>query len=341
MIRKPLPPVLSPPGESGSPARLPLPGAVGRKRLWVGYAGSIAIFHLFALSAFVPWLFSWTGLMAMIVSVLFFGNIGLVLCYHRLLSHRSFKVPRWLERFFVCVALCCWQDTPARWVTNHRYHHIYADEQDDPHSPLVAFLWAHVGWLLFANPSTRSVGAYQKYGRDVLEDPFYMRLEKTWLWIYIYAIHVSLYLIAGAVAGWLIGATPMAALQMALSLLVWAVIVRTVIVWHMTWSVNSFTHLLGYRNYETGENSRNNWAVAMITGGDGWHNNHHYDPASASVQHRWWELDPVYYLIKLLKWVGLATDVVRTKHVRDVERAERARQIAPLATHLEDQSRRV
>jgi fatty-acid desaturase len=99
-------------------------------------------------------------------------------------------------------------------------------------------------------------------------------------------------------------------LQFALSLLVWGVILRTVYVWHITWAVNSLSHLFGYRTYETGEQSRNNWFVAFITGGEGWHNNHHHDPTSASVQHRWWELDLNFYFIKGLEWLGLATQVV-------------------------------
>jgi stearoyl-CoA desaturase (delta-9 desaturase) len=99
-------------------------------------------------------------------------------------------------------------------------------------------------------------------------------------------------------------------------LLVWGVIVRTVVVWHITWSVNSLTHLFGYRNYETDDNSRNNWFVAIVSTGEGWHNNHHQDQASATVQHRWWEVDICYWHILALKWVGLATHIVPPAHKR-------------------------
>lgn len=97
---------------------------------------------------------------------------------------------------------------------------------------------------------------------------------------------------------------------MALSLFVWGVLARTVYVWHITWSVNSLSHIFGYRNFSTEDHSRNNWFVAMITGGEGWHNNHHGDQAAASLQTRWWEFDLNYYFIKCLEKAGLATDVV-------------------------------
>jgi stearoyl-CoA desaturase (delta-9 desaturase) len=205
------------------------------------------------------------------------------------------------------------QDTPGKWVATHRFHHLHSDEKPDPHSPLVNFLWAHVGWLVIHNPATHNVAAYEKYARDLLEEPFYMRLEKSLTWVWIYVAHAALFFVAGAALGWLSGGE---ALRVGLSLLVWGVYVRTVLVWHITWSVNSLTHLFGYKTYTTGENSRNNWFVALITVGEGWHNNHHFDPASASVQHRWWEIDISYYEIKLLQWLGLATDVTPPKHRR-------------------------
>ena len=101
----------------------------------------------------------------------------------------------------------------------------------------------------------------------------------------------------------------------------WGVFVRTVLVWHQTWSVNSLSHVFGYRTYETKENSRNNWLVALIAAGEGWHNNHHHDPVSASVQHRWWEFDPTYYCICLLAKLGLAHDIVLPRHIRQARTA--------------------
>lgn len=294
---------------------LPLPDTVQAGQIYWTYAFPIASVHLLALLALVPWFFSWTGVVLLLVGIPLYGQ-GINLVYHRLLSHRSFRVPKWLERTFVVGALCSLQDTPAKWVATHRFHHTHSDEPQDPHSPLVAFLWAHVGWLLMRNTSVQSLSAYEKYARDVLEDRFYLRLEKSLLWVWIYIAHAVLYFAAGFAAGWISDGTFAAAVQFGASLLVWGVLLRTVAVWHITWSVNSVTHLFGYRNYETGENSRNNWLVGLLAAGEGWHNNHHYDPAAATVQHRWWEIDATYYAIKLLEWLGLATEVIPPAHRR-------------------------
>ena len=283
------------------------------------YAIPITTLHLLALLAFVPWLFTWTGLVAMLVGVQVFGK-AMTICYHRLLTHKSFKTYKWLEHTWVMFALCCLQDTPAKWVANHRFHHTHSDEQPDPHSPLVSFLWSHVGWLFYYNRETRSASMLEKHARDILRDPFYLAMEKHPIAELTYVAHALLYFAVGLITGWAYAGSYLAGLQLGLSLLVWGVILRTVIVWHITWSVNSLTHLFGYRNYETQEGSRNNWFVALLTSGEGWHNNHHYDQASATVQHRWWELDTNYYTIKLLERLGLAYDVISPKHMRRAAR---------------------
>jgi stearoyl-CoA desaturase (delta-9 desaturase) len=267
--------------------------------------------HVLALLALWPWFFSWTGVIAMIVGVHCYGCLGINLCYHRLLAHRSLRVPKWFERVLVMISLCCLQDTPAKWVANHRMHHRHSDEQPDPHSPLVSFFWGHFDWLMKYNTETRSWATLQKYARDLLEDPFYMALEKKYFSALIYVLHTLAYFVVGAGIGyWSSGGDGWAALQFGLSLFLWGAIVRTVVVWHITWSVNSLTHLFGYRNYETSDNSRNNWLVALIATGEGWHNNHHHDQAAATVQHRWWEFDLCYYHILVLKWCGLASHIV-------------------------------
>lgn len=287
------------------------------------YLAPILAMHLLALLALAPWFFSWTGLAAFILGVNVFGQLGVPIGYHRLLTHRSFRVPKWLERSFVTIALCCGQNTPARWVTWHRLHHQHADDRDDPHSPLVAFFWSHVGWLLFEKGDTHRVGSYYRYARDVLDDPYYLFLEKhRAASVLIYLGHAVVFFLVGLLAGWTGAGHWQAGVQFGLSLLIWGVVVRTVYVWHITWAVNSLSHMFGYRSYETGEESRNNWFVAVITGGEGWHNNHHHDPSSASVQHRWWEFDLNFYIIKLLELLGLASEVVPQKE----RRAKRARQ---------------
>jgi len=298
------------------------PTTVQGEVLWV-YAISITVIHLLALLAFVPWFFSWTGLLLAIVLTPLFGQ-SITICYHRLLTHRSFKTPKWLERSWVVVSLCCLQDTPAKWVANHRHHHSAADEQPDPHSPLVSFLWSHVGWLYFRNEYTHNAAMLQKHAKDILQDPFYMYLEKTWVGQGIYAAHVLLFYILGFVIGYFNEGSAYAGFQFGMSLMLWGAIVRTVLVWHVTWSVNSLTHLFGYRSYDTNEESRNNWLVSLFTFGEGWHNNHHYDQASASMWHRWWEIDLNFLLIRTLEKIGLVYDVILPKHVRSVARTKQA-----------------
>ena len=277
------------------------------------YAISIVVIHLLACLALVPWLFSWTGLVACLLGQYVFGTLGINLCYHRLLTHQGFVVPKWLEHGFALLGVCTLQDTPACWVAMHRMHHKYSDTQPDPHSPLVNFLWGHCGWLMVVNRDFRNINYYERFVRDILRDPFYLRLERNALWAIVYAGHAVLFYLAGFALGWATGGTVMAGVQLGLSLLVWGVLVRTVLTWHITWSVNSITHLWGYQNYETRENSQNNVVIGLLSNGEGWHNNHHADQRSAAHGHKWWEFDVTWLTICLMERVGLAKQVVRPK----------------------------
>jgi stearoyl-CoA desaturase (delta-9 desaturase) len=236
-----------------------------------------------------------------------FGAAGINLCYHRLLSHRSFSCPLWLEHTFAIIAVCCVEDTPARWVATHRLHHHRADDQADPHSPLVNLFWSYIGWLFLENTDLRRGVAYDRYARDIIRDKFYRWIERAVVWITL--AQSLVYFAAGFVIELALGGTGGEAVQFGASLWLWGVVVRTVLVWHVTWCGNSFPHLFGYRNYETDDNSRNNALVAIITSGEGWHNNHHADPNSASNQRHWWEIDLTYLLLRLLVLLGLAWDV--------------------------------
>ena len=280
--------------------------------LW-GYAASIAGIHLLSLLIFVPWFFSWTGVVLCIGGHYIFGLLGMTLGYHRLLTHRGFTCPKWLEHFFALLGVCCLQDSPARWVAVHRKHHQHSDEEPDPHSPLVAALWGHLGWLLIENRDLSTVSFYEHYARDILRDPFYMRLERRMMWFWAYVIHAVLFFLAGLAIGWATTGSYFGGVRFGASVVVWGVFARTVLVWHITWSVNSLTHLWGYRNYPTDDNSRNNWLVGLLAHGEGWHNNHHAQPVSAAHGHRWWEFDITYWTICLLEAVGLAKDVVRPR----------------------------
>jgi len=289
-----------------------LPAATVPRRVYWTYVASVTLVHLLALAACWPALFSWPGFLACLAGLYVFGTLGINLGYHRLLTHRGLKTPRWLERTFVVLGLCCLQDTPGRWVAIHRMHHQHSDRRDDPHSPLVSFLWGHVEWLFIKSREHDIVLHYERYCRDVLRDPFYLRLERKLAWAWVYLLQALVFFVAGAMigavtAGWTAG------LWLGASLVVWGVLVRTVLVWHITWSVNSLGHLFGYQSYATRDQSRNNWFVALVSNGEGWHNNHHWDQCCAAHGHRWWEFDVTWLTIRGLEIVGLAHDVARPR----------------------------
>jgi stearoyl-CoA desaturase (delta-9 desaturase) len=267
-------------------------------------------FHLLALLACVPWLFSWSGLAWAIGGLYLFGTLGINIGYHRLLTHRGFACPRWLEHWLSVLGACCWQGTPMNWVAIHRMHHQHSDEPGDPHCPRESFFWSHMGWFLIYDPAIYNIGTYDRYARDLFQDRFYKWLERPLVWRNLHRIQWAAFLGAGALVGGLVTGSGWGALQLGLSWLVWGVLLRTVMVWHITWSVNSVTHLWGYRNHQTADDSRNNWLVGLVSNGEGWHNNHHADPRSAAHGHRWWELDVSFLTIRVLQRLGLAWDVV-------------------------------
>lgn len=282
------------------------------------YAIFFVTLHCLALLAFVPWFFSWAGVAAFLIGVIVFGQMAIPIGYHRLLAHRSFRTPKWFERTLVTLAMCSAQETPAHWVAWHRMHHCHSDHRDDPHSPRLGLFWAHVSWLMHETRTRLATfSMYEKYARDILSDPYYRWIEKLPIPAGIFFLaHATLFAIVSTLACVAVyGSTP-EAYRVAASLFLWGVVVRTVWVWHITWSVNSITHMFGYRNYQTSDDSRNNWFVTLLTAGEGWHNNHHADPASASVQHRWWEIDINYYVIRLFGVLGLATHIIRPRTQR-------------------------
>ncbi len=296
-------------------ATLGRPASTRPTLLMLRYMVPVATVHVLALAAVLPQLFSWQAFIVGIAGVHLFGQ-SITMGYHRLLAHRSFVPRRWVEYTMVILALCSLEDSPARWVATHRKHHAHSDEEHDPHSPLVAFFWGHMGWLFLNNRDLHHRTNYEKFARDILKDPFYMWLEKNaWSPVYFYGAQCVLFWAVPFAVSLFWLAMPQAAL-LATGYLVWGVFVRTVLVWHITWSVNSFTHLFGYQSHSTGENSRNNWLVALVAAGEGWHNNHHSDPPSCSVQHRWWEFDLTYWELRLLKALGLVVSIVPRREER-------------------------
>jgi stearoyl-CoA desaturase (delta-9 desaturase) len=238
----------------------------------------------------VPFTFTWGALGAFLFLHWLSASPGISLCFHRLLTHRAMRLARPVE---ILVALCgclAWQGSPTSWVANHRKHHSTTDREGDPHTPRDTFWWSHMGWLVLPVREPTHEAIIRKYAPDLRADPFYRFLERTYP-LYQVALGVVLYLLGG----W--------------SWVIWGIALRTVVVWHSTWLVNSATHLWGYRNFKTKDDSTNLWWVAYITYGEGWHNNHHGDPKTASYSRRWWEFDPTYLLIQLLKALRLAWDI--------------------------------
>jgi len=296
--------------EPSKPTRLNRPSGVTRQFFW-SYLGGFIALHLLALLAFVPGLFSWTGVASVFVGNFVFGSLGINLAYHRLLTHRGLTLPKWLEHTFAILGVCCLQDAPARWIAIHRMHHQHSDQEPDPHSPLVDFFWGHMGWLVYQNKYFGTADFYDRYARDVLKDPFYFRLERNLMYWWVYLAHAVLFYVAGFVVGWWLAGELSGGIQFGASLLVWGVFVRTVYVWHITWAVNSVTHCWGYQNYEVSDHSRNNWIIGFTNNGEGWHNNHHAFPNSAEHGLTRWQFDFSAMVIAALERVGLAWNVRR------------------------------
>jgi stearoyl-CoA desaturase (delta-9 desaturase) len=268
-----------------------------------------AVIHLIAGLAFIPWFFSWTGVALLVGGIYFFGMLGINLCFHRLLTHRGFSCPLWLERGLALLGVCCVQDSPVHWVAVHRKHHHHADEALDPHTPVTGFFWAHMGWLLVKSEELRRGPLTEQYAKDIVRDPLYAWLERRNHWIKVALAFSAAYFFAGFVVYVLAGEGVAEAVQFGSSLFVWGAALRVVVVWHMTWAVNSVTHVWGTRRYDTPDVSRNNPIVGLLVHGEGWHNNHHADPRSARHGHRWWELDVTWLTIRLLQALRLAKDV--------------------------------
>ena len=294
---------------AGDPARAP---ALASRRTWRikwRYASPIILIHLVALMACLPWLFSWTGVLLAVLGCYVFGGLGMNVGYHRLLTHRSFSCPRWMERSLAILGACCLEESPTVWAAWHRQHHHTADKELDPHSPLASFLWGHIGWLMVKTDNADAGKLKTRYAPDLVADPFHGWLEASDNWIKVALLSWAAFFAAGFAAVTFSDGTMIEAIRFGSSLVIWGAAVRTVLVWHITWSVNSVTHLWGYRNYETPDNSRNNILIGLLAGGEGWHNNHHAAPASARHGHKWWEFDVAWLTIRVLMLLGLATKV--------------------------------
>ncbi len=225
------------------------------------------------------------------------GSLGIGLGFHRMLTHQGFRSPRWVERFLVVCGTLAVQGGPIAWVAGHRLHHAHSDRERDPHNSRKGFWWAHVGWIMYRDPQMGTFANYSKYAKDLVADPFVLFLDR---WYVVLQAALGLALLAWG--GW--------------SFVIWGIFVRLVFGWHSTWLVNSAAHKFGYQTYDSRDESRNCWWVALLTFGEGWHNNHHAFPRSARHGLRWWEFDQNYLTLAGLKRLGLAWDVRVSDHLR-------------------------
>ena len=274
---------------------------VPRKPFTINWVTSSALifFHLGAIAAFFT--FSWTNLIVAAVLYWIAIGMGIGMGYHRLHTHRSYKVPKFLEYFFAVCGTLTLEGGPIFWVATHRIHHQKSDQPGDPHSPHDGAFWAHMGWIVFGEAKHNDTSAMAKYAPDLAKDPFYR-----WLNTYHYVPLTVLGFLLLAVGGW--------------SMVWWAICLRVVLGLHATWLVNSATHMWGTKRFATRDDSKNNWWVALLTFGEGWHNNHHAHPASARHGLAWYELDITWLQISLLERLGLAKSV-RTVSVLGTEDA--------------------
>ncbi|MCU0566007.1 MAG: fatty acid desaturase [Oculatellaceae cyanobacterium Prado106] len=245
------------------------------------------------MALLAPWFFSWSAVGIAVFLNWFIGSVGVCMGYHRLLTHRSFSVPKPLERAIAIIASLALQGGPIFWVANHRRHHLHTEDLvNDPYSASKGFWWSHMGWLLRMEADTWDYERYRKFAPDLDRDPLYRWLDR-----YIILLLIPFGVILYLLGGW--------------SFVIYGIFVRNVIEWHGTWLINSACHLLGYRNYDnTGDNSRNLWWAAVFTYGEGWHNNHHAFPNSAKAGMKWWEVDMTWWSIWVLSKLGLAQRVV-------------------------------
>jgi stearoyl-CoA desaturase (Delta-9 desaturase) len=250
-----------------------------------------------------------------------FTAIGITVGFHRLLTHRSFQTPKWLEYTFAILGSMAVQGSVIDWVADHRKHHAHTDEEGDPHSPHVGVdghhqgvwrgLWhAHTGWLM----ETQGRADWKKYARDLYDDPGMRTINRR----FVSLVYLSLAI--PALAGFIVTGTWVGALTG----LLWGGFVRIFFVHHVTWSVNSVCHFLGTRRFDTDDRSTNVFWLAIPSLGESWHHNHHAFPRSAVHGLRRWEPDPSALIISGLEKVGLAHNVIRISPERQAERAEQA-----------------
>ena len=245
-------------------------------------------FHIGAIAAL--FFFSWKAVAVAAALWWVSGSWGIGLSYHRLLTHRGYKTHKWLEYFFTVCACLALEGGPSFWVAVHRVHHQNTDKEGDPHSPNDGGFWAHMGWIMTGRALHSGSPELLPYIPDLRKDRVHMWLSK-WHWVPITVLGAILLAVGG------------------IQYVLWGIFFRTTLGLHATWLVNSATHMWGKQRFMTGDTSTNSMWVALLTFGEGWHNNHHAHPQSARHGLAWYEIDFNWMQIWLLSKLGLAWDV--------------------------------
>jgi stearoyl-CoA desaturase (delta-9 desaturase) len=264
----------------------------------------MAIFHLGAIAAL--FFFSWTNLIVAAVLYVLAVNCGIGMGYHRLLVHRGYQVPKVVEYFLTICGTLALEGGPIAWVATHRIHHQHSDKVGDPHTPQEGTWWAHMGWIITGRALNTETEALAHYAPDLAKDRVQVWLSK-YHWVPLTLLGIGLLLGGTFIEG---------SIRAGVGLFLWGIFLRVTLGLHATWLVNSATHLHGGRRFATRDESRNSWWVALLTGGEGWHNNHHAHPVSARHGLAWYEFDPNYYGIWLLEKLRLAKNVRIAKFTR-------------------------
>jgi len=251
-------------------------------------ASFMVIFHLGAIAAL--FMISWPALLATLVLWWVSGSLGIGMGFHRLLTHRGFKTPKAVEYFLTLCGALALEGGAINWVVTHRIHHAHTDASGDPHTPRDGRWWAHMGWILRGTAQQHEKSVMQRYAPDLMKDPVHVWMNN----LYFVPLIIS-GIVLLALGGW--------------SALFWGVFLRVTVGLHFTWLVNSATHLWGTRRFATNDDSTNSWWVALVSFGEGWHNNHHAHPRAAKHGLTWYEIDINWYGIRVLQFLGLAKGI--------------------------------
>ncbi len=246
------------------------------------------VFHAGAIAAL--FMFSWQVLAVTLTLWWISGSLGIGMGFHRLLTHRGYKTPKAIEYFLTFCGTLALEGGPINWVVTHRIHHSNTDRPGDPHSPRDGRWWAHMGWILRGTAQQHEDSVLRRYAPDLMRDPVHVWLNRLY---FVPLIVLGLLLLV--FGGW--------------SMMFWGIFLRVTVGLHATWLVNSATHLWGRRRFSTSDDSTNSWWVALLTFGEGWHNNHHAFPRAAKHGLRWYEIDVNWWGIATLKQLGLARNL--------------------------------